>query len=514
MWILGLLVGLLYGYAYRLDSIGFIVLLIALALQFFLHCTVKSQTFRIFLWFLFGMGFYGVSLSWIGSYISTEYQGTGVNLDSARLIVLIILSLSYTLVPILSWRLSTRATLVVLPISLFFLNLASEHSVYSFPWLLPAYLLVDFGINHWFYFLGAFGVSFLVYLLVSFSIYCLLLVNQQKLSKAVWAIFSTLALASVLHIGSSHLHQNNQGTETLAVKVIHGQFDSQDKLSKNRVIDRFHRYASLSLQFPTASLVVWPESSVSYPFKTVEQFLAHDIQRMSEGGITTVWGGQWEANDSQINAVFSNREAHPFYIKHHLVPFGEYIPRWFSYIADDQVPLSGSTAKSSEIVNQLGPQELLRLAPSQVRAAVAVCYEALFSDVFSEKLKNSDGSLLILMSDLEWLENHWLKVRLLDVARARAAEVNKPLLYSSNQGITSIVGPNGTVVKQVLSDRTQALNATIFVNNQQSFYTKHEYHWLMWLCGLVVFIAHINRYLSFRSEHLQVFNKIKGKTYG
>ena len=123
------------------------------------------------------------------------------------------------------------------------------------------------------------------------------------------------------------------------------------------------------------------------------------------------------------------------YAKRHLVPFGEYSPPlfdWFYALAD--IPMSDQTP---------GASDQPPLAVAGQRIAVNICYE----DVFGRELLHAlpQATLMLNVSNLAWYGRSLAQPQHLQIARVRAMETGRPMLRSTNTGMTAVVLPSGRV---------------------------------------------------------------------
>ncbi|MDX9885850.1 apolipoprotein N-acyltransferase [Thauera sp.] len=123
------------------------------------------------------------------------------------------------------------------------------------------------------------------------------------------------------------------------------------------------------------------------------------------------------------------------YAKQHLVPFGEYSPPlfgWFYKLA--QIPMSDQTRGAPE-------QPPMRFGDQQV--ALNICYEDLFGAELIRVLPAA--TLLLNISNLAWYGDSLAQPQHLQIARVRALETGRPMLRSTNTGMTALVQPDGSV---------------------------------------------------------------------
>lgn len=133
----------------------------------------------------------------------------------------------------------------------------------------------------------------------------------------------------------------------------------------------------------------------------------------------------------------ANPYDHPFYAKNHLVPFGEYIPlpqltNWLYQLME--MPLAE--------FNQGGAaQKPLVLANQKV--AFNICYEDSFGDELIASAK--EATLLANASNMAWYGNSNAMIQHLQQSQARALELGRYMVRSTNTGMTAIITPKGVI---------------------------------------------------------------------
>jgi apolipoprotein N-acyltransferase len=123
------------------------------------------------------------------------------------------------------------------------------------------------------------------------------------------------------------------------------------------------------------------------------------------------------------------------YAKKHLVPFGEYSPPffdWFYWLAN--IPMSRQSPGAAD-------QPPLDLSGRKI--AVNICYEDLFGAELISSLPQA--GLMLNLSNLAWYGDSFAQPQHLQIARARAMETGRPMLRSTNTGMTALVLPDGSV---------------------------------------------------------------------
>jgi len=131
------------------------------------------------------------------------------------------------------------------------------------------------------------------------------------------------------------------------------------------------------------------------------------------------------------------------YDKHHLVPFGEFVPPGFRWFVDAMAIPLGDFDRGA------GRQAPFAVADQFV--APNICYE----DVFGEELlpalhpgedATPGATILANFSNLGWFGDSWALRQHLQISRMRARETARPMLRATNTGVTAAIAPDGQVL--------------------------------------------------------------------
>ena len=127
------------------------------------------------------------------------------------------------------------------------------------------------------------------------------------------------------------------------------------------------------------------------------------------------------------------------YDKHHLVPFGEFLP--FPNLFE-RLGLQALAANAGRFSSGPGPQQIDidGIPPFQP----LICYEAIFP---AEMLRGANRpSWLLHITNDAWFGKFSGPYQHLDQARMRAIEQGLPLARSANTGVSAMIDPFGRVV--------------------------------------------------------------------
>lgn len=149
------------------------------------------------------------------------------------------------------------------------------------------------------------------------------------------------------------------------------------------------------------------------------------IQRLADGASPA-------ALDEGDGAVYR-------YAKHHLVPFGEFIPpmaRWF--VAMMNIPLGDFNR---------GALKQLSFEWAGQRIAPNICYEDLFGEELAQRFANpaQAPTVMVNLSNLGWFGNTVALDQHLHISRLRALELERPMVRATNTGATVVVNHLGQV---------------------------------------------------------------------
>ena len=136
------------------------------------------------------------------------------------------------------------------------------------------------------------------------------------------------------------------------------------------------------------------------------------------------------------------------YDKHHLVPFGEFVPygfRWFVNLMS--IPL-GDFNRGAALQPAFAVKDQLVL-PN-------ICYEDAFGEEIAAQLRNAahPATLLLNVSNLAWYGESVAIPQHLQISQMRALETGRPMLRATNTGATAIIDGRGNVVAH-LAEFTQ-----------------------------------------------------------
>jgi apolipoprotein N-acyltransferase len=255
------------------------------------------------------------------------------------------------------------------------------------------------------------------------------------------AALAVLALPSVYQMGAPEI---SSSTGRLAVALLQGNIPQDEKFQPGSGVPMALRWYGEQLGASRASLVVAPETAVPLlPQQLPEGYWAALQQRFAAGAqaalIGMPWGGFREGYTNAAVGLAPGRTAVWRYDKHHLVPFGEFIPtgfKWFTAMMN--IPLGDFNR------GDLGQPSFAwqgqRLAPN-------ICYEDLFGEELGARFADpaSAPTVFVNLSNIAWFGNTVAIDQHLHISRMRTLEFARPFVRATNTGATAIIDHQGHV---------------------------------------------------------------------
>lgn len=190
-------------------------------------------------------------------------------------------------------------------------------------------------------------------------------------------------------------------------------------------------------------LIVWPETAIPWRLETAGP-LIENISRAADR-VPVVLGALRSGTSGVRNAaavIDETGRVSQIYDKHHLVPFGEYIPlaRLASRLGFEGLAANG-------LGFEPGPGPVLLDFGPMGRALPLICYEAVFAHGVGRAPDRAD--FLLQVTNDAWFGDYAGPQQHLAQARMRAIEQGLPLMRAANTGISAMIDPFGRVINQL-----------------------------------------------------------------
>lgn len=271
----------------------------------------------------------------------------------------------------------------------------------------------------------------------------------------------------------------------LAVALLQGNIPQDEKFQRGTGVAVALQWYGQQLREARADLVVAPETALPMlPHQLPDGYLPA-IQAAYAGpqriALVGVPLGSYE--EGYTNSVIGLRggEIAYRYDKHHLVPFGEFIPplfKWFTRMMN--IPLGdfnrGGVGQPSMVWKGH------RLAPN-------ICYEDLFGEELAARFRRADEAptILVNVSNIAWFGDSVAIDQHLQISRMRALEFRRPMLRATNTGATVIIDREGRVTHSLPRLTRGVLTGTVQGGDgltPYAWWASRLGLWPLWLAAL------------------------------
>ena len=414
---------------------------------FLLLCGAATGQRALLLGWLYGVGKYGVGVSWV--YVSISVYGRAPAPLAAAIVAGFVAGLAlvwgvggwaFHRLRVGRWRGLGTPRRAVQALHFSWLWLALEWALTwllsGFPWLFVGYAFIDTPLAGFAPVGGVFAVTLAAVLTASLGACVAAARGAFK-----WPVAVALAIVWLAGWGLGQVAWTERGARR-DIALVQGNLPQETKWTPAGWRAALARYQALSAPIWDSDLVLWPEAAVPAPHRHNADRIAA-MRRAASGDLVLGATVGEVAPDSgrtrYHNAAVST--AGGVYRKRHLVPFGEYLPwRW---LLSDAMALFD--LPMSDIAPGEARQALLKAAGLDV--AVAICYEVAYPRSVAVQARNA--ALLVVLSNDTWFGASIGPAQHLQIARMRALENGRYLARATNNGVTAIVDARGQVVERL-----------------------------------------------------------------
>jgi apolipoprotein N-acyltransferase len=344
----------------------------------------------------------------------------------------------------------------------------------GFPWNLIGYAwMFDLHFAQLAAIFGIYGLSFLAVLIALMPV----LFYQKKISffDKIFAGIIFMILISSWIFGYYHIDEKKLIFDSKTkIRLVQANIKQEMKWDENEKYKNLLKHIELtnSKDLSEVMAVIWSETSVPYVIDDNDKLLQILNEAMPNSGILITGGlrlNYLDLEKSQIadvwNSIFviNHGGIKQHYDKHHLVPFGEYVPlqKFLPFI--DKITGGGVGFSEGNGVKTL-LTENFSFSP-------LLCYEVIFSDKILDKKNHPD--LLINLTNDAWFGISSGPYQHFDMARMRAIEYGTALIRVAGTGITAMIDPFGRVVKKINLNEMGIIDVDLIKNNQITIYEKN-----------------------------------------
>ena len=410
------------------------------------HESMKSS---LLIGWLFGVGFFGTSVSWV--YVSIATYGPPNPFVAILITILFIaaISLLFLIFAAVLTGLypheSVRKCFFAYPAIWVIFEIIRSKLFTGFPWVLLGASQTSFPLGGYTPIFGVYFTSLICILISSFLFY---LFYESKLKLQIINIIGIIVLL-LLGYGLSQINWTQHALDASGkpksanIVLVQGNIPEYAKWDQNKQEFILKTYLDLSTPALENSnqLIFWPESAIPVFEQQAEPFLNQMSKIAYKNDNSILTGIPIYRNNKDYNGAIVLGVGKGEYLKQHLVPFGEYLPLsdYLSGVINYfNIPMSDFSAGSSN-------QPLIKMNDTKIR--LLNCFESAFPQLVANQL--GDANFIATISDDSWFGHSIGPKQHEQIRQTRALETGRFLVSSTNNGVTSIINTKGVVIKQI-----------------------------------------------------------------
>lgn len=337
---------------------------------------------------------------------------------------------------------------------------ARGHMLTGLPWNLPAQALAGLAVSAqaaaW---IGAYGLSLVVLLIAAAPA---AFAQEGRLVRGI--LLCAAGAGALFAAGALRLAAPDPGAhDDIFVRIVQPNIPQREKIDPRLYARNFMRNLDLS-RGPSPGLlyVIWPENAAPLidespgALEALSEALPKNAVLIA-GAVRREIGA--DGRERYFNSISvapetpAGRVVVASYDKHHLVPFGEYLPFQGFLRA---VGLAQLAPYEDGFTPGAGPQVLRAGGPS---FAPLVCYEAIFPGELYPKGERPDW--LLTVTNDAWFGDSSGPRQHLDQARLRSIESGLPMARAANTGVSALIDAKGRMLDRIRLYREGRIDAAL-----------------------------------------------------
>ncbi len=314
----------------------------------------------------------------------------------------------------------------------------------GFPWVVSGYAHTASPLAGYAPIVGVYGIGWLAALIAGSL--ALLPSKKRPLALAVLILAAGAGLQTIDWTAANG--------QPISVRLLQGNVPQELKFAEGHINTTLALYDDMIRAAP-ADLIATPETALpllahQLPPDYLERLAVFARQSNSHIalGIPISDGPRQYANSMLGFGPATAAGVKPYrYDKHHLVPFGEFIPfgaRWFVGLMN--IPLGDFTS---------GAAVQAPFAVKDQWVMPNICYEDLFGEEIAAQLAagyfsgSPQPTMLLNLSNIAWFGDSIALPQHLQISQMRSLETGRPMLRATNTGATAVIDHKGRVVAQI-----------------------------------------------------------------
>ena len=417
-------------------------------------------------WF-FGFGYFLVSLYWVGFAFLVQAEQFAWMAPFAVCGLPAFLAIFTALACALCARFGGGGTKRAFAFATLYMiaEYARGHILTGLPWNLPGQALAGTAAGAqtaaWW---GVYGLSFLVVLL---AVAPAAMKNEDDAGIAKGALFTLAASAMIFAIGGVRLALAPRADhDGVYIRIVQPNIPQREKIDA----DLWRRNYDLQIELSAApaaaggaGFILWPENAVPVIDEAPEGLKAVS-QRLPKNATLIAGAVRRETDEDGETRYFNSvsviaetptgRAAIAHYDKHHLVPFGEYLPLFGLLKA---LGLSELTPYGDDGFTGGDGPKTIRVGGAAF--SPLICYESIFPGRVYPPGDRPEW--IATVTNDSWFGDTAGPRQHFDQARLRSIETGLPMARAANSGVSGLIDGAGRVIDRIGLNSTGVIDAAL-----------------------------------------------------
>ncbi len=423
-------------------------------------CQNKKQAFWLGWWF--GLGHFTTGLYWISFALLTDFEKFWWLMPFAILGIPVVLAFYTAIVSWLTFLVpqSGYRRVIIFTVLWTIIEFVRGYLFTGFPWNLVGYIwVISDSMLQLASVFGVWGLTF--FTILAFSMPATLFFSNGK--KNFYPISISFALLVIIWVGGFYRLQTAEIKDfpNVMVRIIQPNIAQDNKwdMDKRSMIVQKHLNMTYSEGFDKITHVIWPESALPFYIEENSELLDIIKHVVPKGGAIITGSIRAQVSESgfvekawnSLHAIDNKGHIAAVYDKHHLVPFGEYVPLR-GILPIEKITQGQGDFESGDGVKTLSIPNFPKFSP-------LICYEAIFPGAVADEKDRPE--LMINVTNDGWYGKSSGPYQHFEIVRLRAVEEGVSLIRSANTGISGLIDPYGRVVKKAPLEESAIIDSSV-----------------------------------------------------
>lgn len=399
----------------------------------------KNQIAAFSCGMIFAFGHFLIGLYWIFAALLVDANLYGMIPFILPALVIYVLPYGFlSWVCFLSKNKSPIITIILFAIFWVLAELWRSYLLMPLPWNLLGY---SFGFSNYLSqiasVVGIYGLSFLV-------VFIGLLFYLRNLYSYFVAVFLLMAIFIFGFIRINFFAQVDFD-QRIQIRIIQPNISLADsKIEENKIaILKKNLRLSRSTGYEKITHIIWPETAIEEKINYHSIWLNILKQVVPNNGLLIFGAAMQDKNGSLNNSMIllnQNATVVDVYHKHHLVPYGEYVP------FRDLFPFLKTVTRNNFYISP-GEQKIIsnQYLPDFLPL---ICFDSAYS-LKTKEVAEQKFDFILNINNEAWFKNANVLQQSFINSKFRAIEYGVPLIRTSNTAFSAVIDPFGRVISEI-----------------------------------------------------------------